>query len=72
MAVNSQTQVERMEAQASIQVNQHISEVVYHEIPERSAHVDVLQQLKQNILMIEDLHSRLQFVMGEIRTVLKC
>lgn len=47
--------------------------LAYHEIAS-DAHlvrVDVLEQLKSNIVQLEDLHGRLHFMMGEIGTLLK-
>ncbi len=45
----------------------------YHEIAgdKHLVRVDVLEQLKSNIAQLEDLHGRLRFMMGEVRSLLK-
>ncbi len=44
----------------------------YREISDRPQHQgNVLEQLNANISHLEELHSRLSFMMGEVRTLLK-
>jgi len=42
-----------------------------HEEPSRAFEVDVIVQLKSNLAQLEDLHARMQFLMGEIGYLLK-
>jgi hypothetical protein len=44
----------------------------YHEIAARHiVEVDVLERLKSNLAQLEDMHARLQFMMGEVSYLIK-
>lgn len=44
----------------------------YHEVPKSAAMgMDVLVQLKANMNVLEDLHSRLRFMMNEVSYLIK-
>jgi hypothetical protein len=48
------------------------SERAYHDLPGfRSDAKDVLQQLQANIALLEDKCGRLNFMMGEVRSVIR-
>lgn len=57
---------------ASSEELQHPGSADQEAVPRPSSEpVDVLNQLKTNIGRLEDLHGQLNFMMGEIQTVLR-
>lgn len=58
---------------SSVAKNAAFGHYAYHEIASdrHLVRVDVLEQLKSNIAQLEDLHGRLRFMMGEVRSLLK-
>ncbi len=49
-----------------------VSPLSYHELSNRQAHRgNVLEELKAHLSQLEDLHARLSFMMGEVRTLIR-
>ena len=44
----------------------------YNELPDSiSSELDVIEQLKSNINQLEDLHGRMQYMMGELKGLVR-
>ena len=66
-AQNSNSTFTRIDASASV------FPYTYHEITDDKhvVRLDVLEQLKNNIAQLEDLHGRMRFMMNEVRGLMK-
>lgn len=71
--VRSQAGVESTGSYSSPLISARLLPYSYHEVTtdHHVQPVDVLEQLKANITQLEDLHTRLRFMMGEVRTLMK-
>lgn len=64
--------VNKVLASSALSTSLVSTEVSYHELSEVPVReVDLLEQLQSNMAQLQDLHSRMSFVMKEVRYLLK-
>lgn len=71
-SIDSSTELDQSRADSDILPLSSDTPVAYHEMGVSPiVEIDVLEQLKQNIQHLEDLHGRLKFLMGEVSGLLR-
>ncbi len=62
----------RLESSVALtDLGRKVSDLGYHEMPERKSQVDVLEQLHANIKTLTDLNDRMCFMMKEVQSLIR-